>query len=363
VRDDESLKTVEAQIAQMFQLALNRQAAVDELAGAKAFIGDAAERQKSVQSQLTALQRQIADSKAEVTAIREPVREQLLAKRKKDGQPAVGGPEPIAAWDFGKGTEDQLGQLNLSLVGGAEVVDGALLLDGKRAFARSAPLAKSLRAKTLEAWVQLSSLDQRGGGVVSVQTRNGHTFDAIVFGERSSKRWLAGSDNHRRTDDFNGPKENEAKSGPVCIAIVYHDDGKITGYRNGKPYGRTYRKAGLQSFKAGDSEVVLGLRHGKGGEGGRLLAGRIFKARLYDRALDSVGIMASYQGNADYISDKQLFAAMGQEQREQLADLELGIRLLSQDLAVLEKTGATVQDPWRDLAQAMFNLKEFIYLQ
>ena len=363
VRDDESLKTVEAQIAQMFQLALNRQAAVDELAGAKAFIGDATERQKSVQSQLTALQRQIANSKAEVTAIREPVREQLLAKRKKDGQPAVGGPEPIAAWDFGKGTEDQLGQLNLSLIGGAEVVDGALLLDGKRAFARSTPLAKSLRAKTLEAWVQLSSLDQRGGGVVSVQTRNGHTFDAIVFGERSSKRWMAGSDNHRRTDGFNGPKENEAKSGPVCIAIVYHDDGKITGYRNGKPHGRTYRKAALQSFKAGDSEVVLGLRHGKSGEGGRLLAGRIFKARLYDRALDSVGIMASYQGNADFISDEQLFAAMGEEQREKLADLELGIRLLNQDLAVLEKTGATVQDPWRDLAQAMFNLKEFIYLQ
>jgi hypothetical protein len=275
----------------------------------------------------------------------------------------VGGPEPIAAWDFGKGTEDQLGQLNLSLIGGAKVVDGALLLNGKRAFARSTPLAKSLREKTLEAWVQLSNLDQRGGGVVSVQTRNGHTFDAIVFGERSSKRWLAGSDNHRRTDGFNGSKENEAKSDPVCIAIVYHDDGKITGYRNGKPYGRTYRKAGLQSFKAGDSEVVLGLRHGKGGEGGRLLAGRIFKARLYDRALDSVGIMASYQGNANYISDKQLFAAMGEEQREQLADLELGIRLLNQDLAVLGKTGTTVQDPWRDLAQAMFNLKEFIYLQ
>ena len=363
VRDDESLKTVEAQISQMFQLALNRQAAVDELAGAKAFIGDAAERQKSVQSQLTEMQRQLADSKAEVTAIREPVREQLLVKRKKDGQTAVGGPKPIAAWNFGKGTEDQLGQLDLSLIGGAKIVDGALLLDGKSAFARSTPLAKSLRAKTLEAWVQLSNLDQRGGGVVSVQTRNGHTFDAIVFGERSSKRWLAGSDNHRRTESFNGPKENEAKSGPVCIAIVYHDDGKITGYRNGKLYGRTYRKAGLQSFKADDSEVVLGLRHGKGGEGARLLAGRIFKARLYDRALDSAGIMVSYQGNADYISDKQLFAAMGKEQREQLADLELGIRLLNQDLAALEKTGATVQDPWRDLAQAMFNLKEFIYLQ
>ena len=90
VRDDESLKTVEAQIAQMFQLALNRQAAVDELAGAKAFIGDAAERQKSVQSQLTALQRQIADSKAEVTAIREPVRRATLGQAQKR-RPTRGG--------------------------------------------------------------------------------------------------------------------------------------------------------------------------------------------------------------------------------------------------------------------------------
>ena len=56
----------------------------------------------------------------------------------------------------------------------------------------------------------------------------------------------------------------------------------------------------------------------------RSLAGRIFKARLYDHALDSVGIMASYQGSAGYISDKQLFTAMGKEQREQLVDFRIG---------------------------------------
>ena len=54
---------------------------------------------------------------------------------------------------------------------------------------------------------------------------------------------------------------------------------------------------------------------------------------------------------------------MSEEQRKKLADLKSGLRLLSQDLAAMEKTGATAQDPWRDLAQAMFNLKEFIYLQ
>ena len=34
-------------------------------------------------------------------------------------------------------------------------------------------LAKRLRDKTLEAWVQLSDLGQKGGGVVTVQTRMG----------------------------------------------------------------------------------------------------------------------------------------------------------------------------------------------
>ncbi len=32
-------------------------------------------------------------------------------------------------------------------------------------------------------------------------------------------------------------------------------------------------------------------------------------------------------------------------------------------MRTLEKVGVTTPDPWRDLAQAMFNLKEFIYLQ
>ncbi len=38
-------------------------------------------------------------------------------------------------------------------------------------------------------------------------------------------------------------------------------------------------------------------------------------------------------------------------------------KVFIEDLAALEKAGATLQDPWRDLARAVFNLKEFIYLQ
>ena len=38
-------------------------------------------------------------------------------------------------------------------------------------------------------------------------------------------------------------------------------------------------------------------------------------------------------------------------------------KVFIEDLAAMEKAGATSQDPWRVLAQAVFNLKEFIYLQ
>ena len=38
-------------------------------------------------------------------------------------------------------------------------------------------------------------------------------------------------------------------------------------------------------------------------------------------------------------------------------------KVFIEDLAAMEKAGATSQDPWRALAQAVFNLKEFIYLQ
>ena len=38
-------------------------------------------------------------------------------------------------------------------------------------------------------------------------------------------------------------------------------------------------------------------------------------------------------------------------------------KVFIEDLAAMEKAGATSQDPWRVLAQAVFNLKEFIYLE
>ena len=54
---------------------------------------------------------------------------------------------------------------------------------------------------------------------------------------------------------------------------------------------------------------------------------------------------------------------MTDSQRKQLKKLNTSLKKLNAEMSALQKTGATLPDPWRDLAQAMFNLKEFIYLQ
>ena len=363
VKGDENLKTVEAQVDAMFQMALNRAATPDELKGAKAFLGDADAQAARAKDALLNANEEIRNIEAQLSALREPLRKQLLAKRKEGEESTVAGPKPFAAWDFSKGTKDQLGQAHLSLEGGAKVEGGALVLDGKRGFARSQPLAKRLRDKTLEAWVQLSDLGQKGGGVITVQTRDGVNFDSIVYAEKQGRHWLAGSENHKRTDEFNGSKEKEALEGPVHVAIAYHADGKITGYRNGKPYGRTFRRDALREYKAGDAEVMLGMRHGKGASGDRMLAGRVFKARVYNRALSAEAVMASFSGNTSFVSEEQLLAAMTEEQRASQAKLQARLAELQNSKTEFEEASKSAQDPWRDLAQAMFNLKEFIYLR
>jgi hypothetical protein len=84
---------------------------------------------------------------------------------------------------------------------GCSITDGfGLVLDGERAFAETEPIAKTIREKTLESWVQLSNLDQRGGGVITIQDGEGIVFDSIVYAERDKQQWMAGSNDFARTE-------------------------------------------------------------------------------------------------------------------------------------------------------------------
>ena len=120
VKGDERLKNVEGQVDSMFRMALNRAATPDELSGARAFLGDADAQAARVKDALLETNEEIKNIEAQLAAVREPLRKQLLAKRSEGQESAVTGPKPFAAWDFSQGTKDQLGQAHLSLEGGAK---------------------------------------------------------------------------------------------------------------------------------------------------------------------------------------------------------------------------------------------------
>ena len=217
--------------------------------------------------------------------------------RQRRLHPAAPGPTPSHAWTFASDGRDALGGLDAKLVGGAVIRNGRLILDGEKAFAETSLASETLRAKTLEAWVVVPTLDQRGGGVIAVETIGGAVFDALVFAERQKAQWMAGSNVGLRSQNVNGPTEVAQPATPVHVAVVYRPDGRIELYRNGQPYGSGYgpanERAGLQVFEAGKAHLLFGRRHTGGGNA--FFRGEIEEARLYDQALTPDEVQASFQ--------------------------------------------------------------------
>jgi len=141
---------------------------------------------------------------------------------------------------------------------------------------------KPVADKTLVAWVAPANLDQQGGSALTIQS--GDRFDAIVLGERARRKWMAGSDFFRRTQ--NDQSANAAETaGPgslVQVAIVYEGD-DVRILRNGEPYA-AYKTQNVDLVSVENHIVVFGLRHVGAGTG-TPLAGAIDDARIYPRAL------------------------------------------------------------------------------
>ncbi len=268
----------------------------------------------------------VAKAEAKVKAARDalealeaPARAAALkAKGGKEG--AARAPAPVAAWDFRKSGDDLVGKLHVKPVGGAKLTAEGATFDGKTGLFRTAPLTFDLTAKTLEAWVKLDTLEQRGGGAMTVQTPDGNEFDAIVFGENEPKRWMAGSAFFRRTQPLRGTDEDEAAKEFVHVALAYSADGTITAFRNGKPHGTAYRAKGVAAFKAGGAVVAFGVRHEPAG-GNKMLAGTVSVARLYDKALSADEIAASFAAGCTFVTGAEIDAQLSAEDRTKRAKL------------------------------------------
>lgn len=361
--NDDNIRPDDQRIRHMFREAFAREATDEEVKQSLAYL-EVLRGESEVQSrELAAQEQKLTDVNRQITAMLDPVREKLLP-----GQPSAPStlsvPSPLAEWTFDKDTSDIQGKLDLTLSGSARIEGGALVLDGK-SMAESGALPEKLSTKTLEAWVMLDNLSQRGGGVMTVQERDGGLFDSIVFAEKSPQHWVAGSNFFERSELFEGTPETDAAARPVHVAVVYQADGTISGYRDGKPYGRTYRKAPGAVFEAGKSQILLGCRHGKPA-GNKGLSGRIYRARLYDRALTAEELAQTSRIEATTVSEVDILAALTEAQRASLSRLQAERDRLSQRLAAsrdrLNADSPQVQ-AWTSLAQSLINLKEFIYLR
>ena len=144
-----------------------------------------------------------------------------------------------------------------------------------------APIVYGAVDKTLVSWVHLEDESVRAGSILTLQ--NGSEFDGIVFGELMTGKWMAGSDNWKRSEK-NQEKysDNDAEAGPLIqMAIVYQKD-LISIFRDGKPYA-SYPARNIDLLNKENNFAVFGKRHMGGG-----ISGMIEDARIYDRALTSM---------------------------------------------------------------------------
>ncbi|MEA3211898.1 MAG: hypothetical protein QOE70_4955 [Chthoniobacter sp.] len=288
----------------------------------------------ATQEKVRALEQQIADLEWSAR--------QTLDPKPGTTRPAVQAAAPIAVWNFDLDARDTLGHIPGHLEGAAEIKHGRLILDGQDALLRTDPLPVALGARTLEAWVAPANLDQRAGGVMTIESTQQHAFDSIVFAEKEPRRWLAGSNFFARTQSTGGPEETAAPGELVHLAAVYDADNRISLYRNGVPYGQGYVKGELISHAASQARVLLGLRHAGAKNG--YFAGEIEEARLYDRPLSAAEVAASFQvGPRPVIPQEQVLAALTPAQREARARLSGEIERLR---ATTPKTEDASEAAW-----------------
>lgn len=274
----------------------------------------------------------------ELKSLEEVARNQVLAKRKQaQDSGKVQLPESFSSWEFDDDVKDSKGKLHGQLHGKAKLENGALVLDGSDSYASTAPLLQRIKAKTFEAWVRLADLNQRGGGVMTLQTLDGSLFDSLAYGEREAGHWLAGSNFFQRTKDLQGTAEKDADRQFIHLALVYHADGRIAAYRNGQPYGREYQSGAALSFDPDKSQLVFGLRHGPSG-GNKMLKGAIERARFYDRALTPDEIAASAGVASTYVAEAELVAQLNETERAKRERLK-------SELATLTSQLESIRDP------------------
>ncbi len=135
--------------------------------------------------------------------------------------------------------------------------------------------------KTLVSWVELKDLGVEGGSILTIQS--GEKFDGIVLGTIESGKWVAGSEDKKRsTFELDNVKaETEASIGKLIQMAIVYKGNEIIIYRNGELYA-TNKSENIDLLRAKDNIVVFGARHNDDDD---YINGEIEDARIYSSAL------------------------------------------------------------------------------
>ena len=225
-------------------------------------------------------------------------------------------PVPLARWTFDTDVRADFAPLHLQLVGKAETREGKLRRqtvaedtpgnpvpieedgpDGGPGFGVSRTISEEIRAKTLEAWLDVQAVPEQAETVMEIRGLSGYrgaSVDGIRFVPGDNPRWENSSVGRFRSKDTGGTPEKLESGARVHVAIAYAADGMITVFRNGTVYGEPYKPdsgipAGrLQVYRADDALVRFPASEHL----------HVAEARLYDVTLSATRSRACPSWNA-----------------------------------------------------------------
>ena len=289
------------------------------------------------------LQNQIGTLRQELLALSEPVRRQILAERPAYDPTTTPPPEPLARWDFDRGFQDQIGQLHATVNVGPALEVGHLPLRQSPSHLATEPLAKDLTAKTLEVWVTPGDLAQPGDFTMAMQTLDGKTFDALALDGPEPGHWnLETNRFFSRAQRFRGPPENASGDQVVHVAAVFHEDGTVTAYRDGQPYGNSLKAPGCVGYTTGEARIVFShvlpelktddqipettdpRTHGP--------TDLPQRAQLYDRALSPQEVAASAGVTNQQVADDEVLGRLDSAARQRYKQIRFEISHLESQL-------------------------------
>ena len=348
-------------IHKMFRIALGRAPNENEISRSLQYLNMNDRNSQENESKLISFRHSFDEINNRISEISLPVHQQILKERKLNEKNIItSSPKPSLHWDFSQGLEDSILGLKCQLKAGAKIENGALHVTGG-GYAVTQKIPFDISEKTLSAWVQLDNLKQRSGGVITIQTPNGVFFDSIVYAEKLHGTWMSGSNGFSRTENFPlAPREQKADQQFVNIVITYSKKGKISGYRNGKPYGKSYQRSTFH-FKPNESVVSFGLRHLPAAPN-RMLHGKISSASIFDRELSSEEIKTLHVP-VPYVTLQEITKNLSTEEKELFEKLSAQKEEIVKKIKEFEKQRTTNMPKLHDLALALFNMKEFIYLK